>query len=126
LGALEEFQRRYDKDVAYFVVYFEEAHPEGGWVLRRNRRADLRVRDPATDEEREAVAQTCALRVRLAIPVLSDRLDNAVASAYGGWPDRLYLIGCDGRVAFQGREGLFGFKPPELEAAIRAELGKAS
>jgi hypothetical protein len=34
LGALEEFQRRYGKDVAYFVVYFEEAHPEDGWVLR--------------------------------------------------------------------------------------------
>jgi hypothetical protein len=31
LGALEEFQRRYGKDVAYFVVYFEEAHPEDGW-----------------------------------------------------------------------------------------------
>jgi hypothetical protein len=45
-----------------------EAHPEDGWVLRRNRRADVRVRDPATDEEREAVAQTCALRIRLAIP----------------------------------------------------------
>jgi hypothetical protein len=42
LGALEEFQRRYGKDVAYFVVYFEEVHPEDGWVLRRNRRADVR------------------------------------------------------------------------------------
>jgi hypothetical protein len=30
LGALEEFQRRYGKDVAYFVVYFEDAHPEDG------------------------------------------------------------------------------------------------
>ena len=57
------------------------------------------------------------------MPVLIDGIDNAVASAYGGWPDRLYLIGRDGRIAFQGGEGPFGFKPPELDAAIRAELG---
>jgi hypothetical protein len=47
-----------------------------------------------------------------------DELDNAVASAYGGWPDRLYLVGEDGRIAFQGGEGPFGFKPAELERAI--------
>ena len=57
------------------------------------------------------------------MPVLVDGLHNAVASAYGGWPDRLYLIGRDGRVAFQGRQGPFGFRPGELEDAIRAELG---
>jgi hypothetical protein len=51
-----------------------------------------------------------------------DGVDNAVASAYGGWPERLYLIGRDGRVAFQGGEGPFGFRPEELEAAIEAEL----
>ena len=43
-------------------------------------------------------------------------------SAYGGWPDRLYLIGRDGRVAFQGEVGPFGFKPEELAHAIEAEL----
>jgi hypothetical protein len=58
-------------------------------------------------------------------PVLVDRSDNAVASAYGGWPDRLYLVGRDGRIAFQGREGPFGFRPAELDAAIRAELAAA-
>ena len=51
-----------------------------------------------------------------------DGVDNAVASAYGGWPDRLYLVGRDGRIAFQGDEGPFGFKPDELERAIEQEL----
>jgi hypothetical protein len=126
LGALEDLQQRYGKDVAFFVVYIREAHPEDGWVLERNRSANVMVNDPTTDEERAGAAQSCALRMRLTLPVLVDRLDNAVASAYGGWPDRMYLIGRDGRVAFQGREGPFGFKPPELEAAIRAELGQVS
>ena len=111
--------------MAFFVVYIKEAHPEDGWVLDRNRRANVRVSDPASLEERAGNAETCALRMRLALPVLIDRLDNAVASAYGGWPDRLYLIGRDGRVAFQGDTGPFGFQADALEAAIEAELGRA-
>jgi hypothetical protein len=126
LDALEELERRYGREVAFFVVYIKEAHPEDGWVLDRNRSAGVRIADPTTDDERVEVAQTCALRLRLRLPVLVDGLDNAVASAYGGWPDRLYLIGRDGRVAFQGGVGPFGFKPPELEEAIRAELGGPS
>ena len=56
------------------------------------------------------------------MPIAIDRIDNAVASVYGGWPDRLYLIGGNGRVAFQSGEGPFGFKPDELERAIEREL----
>jgi hypothetical protein len=123
LDALETLHRQYGEQVAFFVVYIKEAHPEEGWVLGRNRRADVRVNDPITEERRAEVAQTCAVRMRIHMPVLVDGIDNAVASAYGGWPDRLYLIGRDGRIAYQGREGPFGFKPPELDAAIRAELG---
>jgi hypothetical protein len=59
-------------------------------------------------------------------PVLLDEIDNQAARAYGGWPDRLYLIGADGRVAFQGAESPFGFKPDQLEEAIEAELAVAA
>ena len=51
-----------------------------------------------------------------------DGVENAVASVYGGWPDRLYLIGKDGRISFQGGEGPFGFKPEALARAIECEL----
>jgi len=56
------------------------------------------------------------------MPMVIDRIDNAVASAYGGWPDRLYLIRGDRRIAYQGGEGPFGFKPAELERAIKREV----
>jgi hypothetical protein len=56
------------------------------------------------------------------MPMVVDGVDNAVASAYGGWPDRLYFVGRDGRIAFQGGEGPFGFKPDELGLAIEREL----
>lgn len=81
------------------------------------------MHEPATDEERREVASTCAAGLRMRMPMVIDGIDNAVASAYGGWPDRLYLIRQDGRVAFQSGAGPFGFKPEELERAIERELG---
>lgn len=80
------------------------------------------MHEPTTDEERRTVASTCAKKLELSIPTVVDGLDNAVASAYGGWPDRLYLVARDGRIAYQGGEGPFGFKPQELERAIEREL----
>jgi type I thyroxine 5'-deiodinase len=64
--------------------------------------------------------------MRTSIPVLIDEIDNEVARQYGGYPDRLYLIGKDGRIAFQGGPGPFGLRPGDLERAIDAELASAA
>jgi Iodothyronine deiodinase len=122
LGVLEDLYERYRDRVAFFVVYVREAHPEDGWVLASNRREGIAVADPASAVEREEVAEACAASLKLRIPVLIDLLDDEVARRYGAWPDRLYLIGRDGRIAFQGGEGPFGFEPELLAAAIEAEL----
>jgi iodothyronine deiodinase-like protein len=118
LGELEEMAERYAGRVAFFVVYIKEAHPEDGWVLASNRAEGIAVRDPTSASERSA----CAVRMHIRMPVLIDALDNETARQYGGWPDRLYLIGKDGRIAFQGETGPDGFRPEELERAIHAEL----
>jgi Iodothyronine deiodinase len=112
--------------VDFLVVYIREAHPEEGWILPENRRSGLAVNEPRTDEERWAVASTCAANLRMRMPMVVDGIDNAVASAYGGWPDRLYLVGRDGRIVFQGGEGPFGFKPEELERAIERRVSLAA
>ena len=122
MGALEDLHETYRDRVAFFVVYVREAHPEDGWVLESNREAQIEVLDPTTDDERAAVSETCAVGMRITMPVVVDTLDDEVARQYGGWPDRLYLVGRDGRIAFQGGEGPFGFDPDELRAAIEAEL----
>jgi hypothetical protein len=100
------------------VVYIREAHPEEGWILPENRRSGIAVHEPRSDDERREVAQTCAAKLEMSMLTVIDGIDNAVASVYGGWPDRLYLIGSDGRIAYQGGEGPFGFKPEELELAL--------
>ena len=103
----------------FVAVYIREAHPEDGWILPENRRSQIAVHEPTTDEERQMVAQSCAANLKMSMLTVIDGVDNAVADVYGGWPDRLYLVGADGRIAYQGGEGPFGFKPEELDDAIR-------
>ena len=126
MGALSALYRRFQESVAFFVVYIREAHPEDGWVLSSNRDEGILVADPQTTAERGEVAVACSVRFELELPVLIDDVDDEVGRRYGGWPDRLYLIGTDGRIAYQGGEGPFGFKVEDLEAAIEQELAVAA
>ena len=122
MGSLHELWERFGDRVDFVVVYIREAHPEEGWVVTPNRDEDILVNDPNNDEERQAVATECALRLKIRMPVVIDPIDDEIARAYGALPDRLYLIDRGGQVAFQGAAGPMGFKPPELEAAIQTVL----
>ena len=51
-------------------------------------------------------------------------MQGAAETANQAWPSRLYLIGNDGKVAFQTRLGELDFRPAELESAIREMLAK--
>ena len=62
MGELEDLYERHGAEVAFFIVYIREAHPEDGWVLMDNRRAGIALADPATAEERAEVAATCSTR----------------------------------------------------------------
>ncbi|HEY8506607.1 MAG TPA: deiodinase-like protein, partial [Gemmataceae bacterium] len=47
-----------------------------------------------------------------------DDLNDRVGHLYSGMPDRLYLIDRQGKVAYKGGRGPFGFIPGELEQAL--------
>jgi hypothetical protein len=100
------------------VVYIREAHPEEGWVVTPNREEGITVNDPTNTQERVEVAASCALNLKIRMPVVVDDIDDNIAAAYGALPDRLYLVGKDGRIVFQGDEGPWGFDPKALQAAI--------
>lgn len=82
------------------------------------------VEDPITDVERADVAGTCREKLDLPMPTLVDRVDDKVSRAYAGWPDRLYLVGKDGKIAFAGGPGPQGFEPEAWAEAIAAEKKK--
>jgi hypothetical protein len=116
---------RYRNDVAFFVVYIGEAHPSDAWQLPSNIRDRVVYASPANDDERAELADICVTRLGIKLPALVDRFDDATDTAYSGWPDRLYLIDREGRIAYRSNPGPFGFKPEELEAALRPHLPAA-
>ena len=59
----------------------------------------------------------------LKVTALLDNIDDKTSTDYASHPDRLYLIGKDGNIAFAGDKGPFGFKPDLLEHAILVETG---
>ena len=82
------------------------------------------IEDPINDGERQAVARRCSASLKLEMPAIVDRVDDKVNEAYHAWPERLYLVGKDGKVEYVGGAGPFGFEPDELEAALRRVLGE--
>ncbi len=106
----------------FYVVYIREAHPIDG-LSPLGGNGDPIVEDPVTMEERQGVASVCLTRLALEpMPTLVDDLEDTASLAYQGHPDRIYLVGQDGRIAYHGFEGPMGFDPEELEDAILAEL----
>lgn len=80
-----------------------------------------------TDKERMKVAGSCVEGLGLEeFTTLVDRMDDAANKAYAAQPDRLYLVGKDGKIAYAGGRGPFGFKPDELAKAIEIELAKSA
>ena len=112
---------RYGERVQFFVLYIREAHPADDWAREVNPRLKF-IKDPTNLFERFQVANTCVNDLKISIPTLIDGMDNSTAHAYKSWPDRLYLVGKDGNIAYAGAPGPQGFKPKQLEAAIDAEL----
>jgi hypothetical protein len=104
------------------VVYILEAHPEDGWKVPANARDGIRVTQPKTYEERVKVAGECMKDLKLPIPCLVDDVENTMQKSFAAWPDRLYVVDADGKVAYRGEPGPRGFKPPEAAAALRKLL----
>jgi iodothyronine deiodinase-like protein len=103
-------------------VYIQEAHPTDLWQLSSNIKDGVLFESPDTNEERIDVATTCMLRLAVKIPALLDGIDNRTEGAYTGWPDRIYIIGTDGRIHYKSAPGPFGFSTTELEASLEQLL----
>lgn len=84
------------------------------------------MEDPKTLAERRAVAAKCREALGLAIPFLVDGMDDAANIAYAAWPERLYVIGEDGRIAYAGGVGPFHFKPDEMAEFLEKHLADPS
>jgi hypothetical protein len=108
------------------VVYILEAHPVDAWQSEDNEKDKVSVVSPKSLAERCEVEGACATKLALRIPAIIDDLENSTEAAYTAWPDRLYVIDRDGRVAYKSKPGPFGFKPAEMEVALKRVLSASS
>lgn len=91
--------------------------------MEDNVREDVVFPQPKADAARKAVASSCATRLKLSMPVLVDQMDNRVDDLYAAWPERLFVIGKDGKVTYAGKQGPWGFKPDEVAHWLKSNVG---
>jgi hypothetical protein len=104
------------------VVYIQEAHPVDLWQVSSNVKDGVQFASPHTSAERNDTAEMCVVKLAIKLPSLVDGLDNRTERAYTGWPDRLYIIGSDGRVRYKSAPGPFGFSVSDLEQHLAQTL----
>ena len=68
------------------------------------------------------MAAQCCKELELTLPVLVDDMEDSAAKAYGAMPDRLFILGADGKIAYRGDRGPRGFKVDEMEQQLSGIL----
>jgi hypothetical protein len=104
------------------VVYITEAHPSDVWQMQSNIKDQVVFASPKSEDERASVAGSCVRKLGIEIPAVLDEFGNSTEQAYTAWPDRIYLIDSNGRIAYKSRPGPFGFKSSELKAALESTV----
>lgn len=101
-------------------MYITEAHPDDEWQMDSNRNESFVFKQPKTFEERKALAKVLVERLKYRMPVAIDSIDNHADKAFAAWPERIYILGAEGRVLYKGDTGPFGFHPEAAEKALLA------
>jgi hypothetical protein len=121
---LERLYQTYKDRVEFLLVYIREAHPDSVlFVPGEDGGKKLQViPQTATTTERLKNLQQCTSLLQLTMPAVIDSDDNVVNRAYAAWPDRLYVVDREGRIAFKGEPGPRGFRPAEVEAWLEKNV----
>ena len=64
-------------------------------------------------------------RLKYRAPLAIDSIQGEAEEAYGAWPERIYIIGTDGRIVYKGGMGPFGFHPDEAEKELARLLSRS-
>jgi len=118
---MERLYQEY-RDIAEFrLVYINEAHAaDSSWPVQYAK--EKGINDHEDIDDRCTTAKLLMDEKALTIPCLVDSMANKVNKAYSAWPDRVFLIRTDGRLAVAAARGPFGYKPAidEVEAWLKS------
>jgi tetratricopeptide (TPR) repeat protein len=125
---LKRIAAQYHERVDFRLVYISEAHANGGaesqWQSTINQKEGIDLPAARNMAEKQDHATLCLRKLTLPFGVVVDGMDAASERAYQAWPSRLYLVGRDGKVAFQTRLGELDFHADDLERTIREILAR--
>lgn len=107
--------RRYGDRARFLTIYIKEAHPTDEWQMDSNETEDVCYLQPRSTSERIGIANDFVKRFKYTIPLLVDSIENPANAAYAAWPERLYIVDEEGRIAYKGGMGPFEFHPEEVE-----------
>jgi peroxiredoxin len=112
------------KDRAEFrFVYVREAHPDSVlFVIEEDKESLQKVAQTDTLEARGHNATLCTATLKLQMPVVLDKADNAVNKTYAAWPIRLVIVDPEGKLAYISGPGPAGFDPAEVAVWLKANL----
>jgi Iodothyronine deiodinase len=113
--------RKYRDRATTVFVYIAEAHTTDGWQMDSNIGESVLIANHVTIDDRFAAARAGVERLGLTMPVLVDAMDDAVSDAFAAWPERIYVVDADARIAYAGGPGPFEFDP-DAAAAVLDEL----
>lgn len=115
---LNDIHTRYKDRIQFLCVYIQEAHPEDGWQTQNNIDAGIRVIQPTNADERAELAEACMLQLDLTLPMVLDDMTNQADELYCASPERLFVIGADGKVVWRSKIGPWGFNVDAWEEEI--------
>lgn len=109
--------------VAFLFVYIREAHASDEWQMPVNEKEGVVFTQPTSLEARREVAGKCCTSMQMLMPCVVDDMKNNVDNAYAAWPERFFVVDANGRIAYAGAQGPWGFKPEEVEKWLATHVG---
>jgi hypothetical protein len=116
---LNDLYAKYKDQVHFYIIYIREAHPAEGWQVPNNLIENVIWNEPQTDDERTEVASACQINLDLHMPMLIDSIDNDIDNKYVGLPMRLFLVDAEGKIAYAGDKGPFGWDDESFEETLK-------
>lgn len=122
MGTVKEIYEQFSGQADFLTIYIKEAHPDDEWQMDVNLKEDVCYVQPTSLAGRVRIANDFCQRFDYPLPVGVDTMDNRAMELYSAWPERLYIIDSEGRIAYKDGTGPFDYKPEEVRAWLAARF----
>ena len=121
---LNSLYQRFHTSVPFVLVYIREAHAGAAWQSSINQRESIDVPEVKSMAAKQENAALCIRKLKIPYSAAVDDLDGAAEKAYAAWPSRVYLIGANGKIAFQSHLDEQEFRADALQAALEKSVAR--